>query len=161
MSSTLKILKETAGPKMTISLVGHIDGSSDYSSVSYDGVKELVIDFSGIQFINSLGIQKWVKFMAGIPSDIRIVFHKCPPRIVNQLNLFADFTAKKPVHFSSFQAPYYCEKCDESRDVLLEEGKHFSKAQVTSPSQACPKCGSTMELDAIADKYFSFLKRAA
>ncbi|MEZ4752007.1 MAG: hypothetical protein R3B54_15655 [Bdellovibrionota bacterium] len=159
MSQALTIVKDLRDGLLSANLVGHIDAGSDYSPLQFAGVTQLHLNFKGITLINSAGIQKWVKFMQSIPATIAITFEECPPNIVNQCNLFANFTGGKKVKFQSFQAPFFCETCDDSVDILLQTDQVLSGGKVTIPEPPCPKCQSKMDFDGIEDKYFLFLTR--
>ncbi len=158
-ASSLTIVKNVSGGALMVSFVGQIDAGADYSSLQFTGVSKAVFNFQGINLINSAGIQKWVKFMESLPDELNIVFEVCPASIVNQINLFANFTGGKKVEFTSFIAPFFCEKCDEENDMLLKAKDIVSHGDVTVPTPPCPTCGTTMEFDSIEDKYFAFLKK--
>lgn len=159
MSQALTIVKDLRDGVLSAILVGHIDAGSDYSPLQFDGVTSLILNFKGISLINSAGIQKWVKFMQSIPSTVALTFEECPPNIVNQCNLFANFTGGKKVKFTSFQAPFFCESCDEAVDILLQTDQVLVNGTVTIPEPPCPTCKAKMDFDGIEDKYFLFLTR--
>jgi hypothetical protein len=161
MASTIE--QTTSGKKAVLALRGPIDEGSDYTAAQWQGVEEVTFDFSGVTLINSTGLQRWIKFLEGIPAGVRIAFARCPVRVVNQINMFPGFLAGRSVQIESFYASYYCEACDKSSDVLLETGKDFKVkgAAVGAPARACPDCKTEMEFDGIEKKFFLFLRTAA
>lgn len=159
MASVLEVEQAVNGGKSIVKFKGHISEESDYSSVKFDGVQALLFDVDGITLINSIGIQKWIKFMASIPSTIQLAIARCPLRIINQINLFPDFFAKKPVAYLSFYVPYFCEKCDDSRSLLIE-AQTIKPQAPAAPPMKCPTCSSAMNFDGIENKFFAFMKSA-
>ena len=80
---------------------------------------------------------------------------ECSYAVVNQLNIIADFFPEKHnVKVLSFYAPYYSEEQDQSFEVLLDSGKHFSdKENLKAPKVKSPKPGEEAEFDEIESKY--------
>lgn len=139
---------------------GAITEYSQFTAPTCDGVTHAVFDFSGIHFINSVGIQRWIRFISGFPESIAIEFVKCPARIINQINTFPAFLGKRKVNVATFYAPYVCSACNESVSVLMASDDckpGFLKFDV--PESACPKCGNRLAFDGIERKFFLFLKR--
>ena len=153
---SLKVAISEEPPRQVASLSGRMDGSADYSAVLGSGTSHLVLDFAGIQLIDSVGIQAFAKFMAGISPSVKLEFRRCSVRIINQMNMFKGFCGGKSVYVESFFAPYYCEACDESGDYLLAAKSLTSTDR--SPEMACPTCKNVMEFDGMEVKYLSFLK---
>lgn len=156
--SSLVLGQSRDGDTLRLTLKGQIDEDADYGSVKAAGVRRIVFDFEGVKLINSTGIQRWIKFLQGLPSDAEVVFSRCAIRVVTQINLFPGFLGGRPVKVESFYAPYFCEACDSSCDVLLETARHSVDASMTkAPKMQCPKCGGAAEFDGIEKKYFLFL----
>lgn len=79
----------------------------------------LDVDFSGIDVINSMGLQKWITIIAEKKLAIRYI--NCPVWQVVQLNIMKDFL-KFGASVKSFQAPFHCEDDDTPLVYLLEVG---------------------------------------
>lgn len=158
---SLQMNQKTQVGKTAIALVGQIDENSDYSTVSFAGVKEAVFNFEGVSLINSTGLQRWVKFMESIPASVSLSFEKCPVRVIGQINMFPGFLAGRSVTITSFFAPYYCEACDRSSHVLLDRKTHFAAPGQGAPETRCEKCNGAMEFDGIEKKFFLFLQSRA
>ena len=158
MSTKLQITVCQDDQTVTSLMTGPMDAHADYSVIPVVGVRQLNLDFSGITLIDSVGIQNWLKFATSIPAAVAVEFHKCPVRVISQLNLFQGFSGNRPVKIRSFFAPYYCDGCDESRDYILEiEASGLSAANLRAPAKDCATCHAAMEFDGIEKKYFQFL----
>jgi hypothetical protein len=165
MDAELTITKNVVDGRMHVMLAGRIDERAQFGAFDAAGQASVVFDFSGITLVNSLGIQAWGRFMKGLPPALKIGFHRCPLRIVNQINLFPGFLGGRKVVFISFYAPYRCSGCNASESVLLKAkdclvAKGGAKAY-GAPARACHKCSKPMEFAAIEEKYFMFLNRGA
>ncbi len=142
-----------------LTLSGQIDEAADYGKIDLRGLKRIAFDFEKIKLINSTGLQRWIKFLGGIDPKVEIAFVRCAIRVITQINMFPGFTAGRTVKIESFFAPYFCEACDKSQDLLLERDKHFpDPAKVVAPKMQCQKCTGPAEFDGIEKKYFIFLK---
>ena len=160
--SDLLVTKISDGPVTRFLLEGKIDETSDYSEIARAHGDHLVLDFDKVTLINSSGIQKWIQFLRGLPSTIKVDFDNCPLRIINQMNLIPAFVGDRKIVPLSFYAPYYCEKCDDSKYIRMVTAKEFAdRNNVEAPPKNCPECNSPMEFDGIEKKYFMFLKRTA
>lgn len=158
---TSLIIEQTADGQdgAVVSLTGQIDEAADYSTVKLQGVKRVAFDFEKIKLINSTGLQRWIKFLESIDKGTQVAFVRCAIRVVTQINMFPGFMAGKAVKVESFFAPYFCEACDKSQDLLLERAKHFPDlSKIVAPKMKCLKCGGPAEFDGIEKKYFIFLK---
>lgn len=158
---SLQLTQKTQTGKTVITLVGQIDENSDYTAVNFAGVREATFNFEGVSLINSTGLQRWVKFMESIPASITVSFERCPVRVIGQINMFPGFLAGRSVAITSFFAPYYCEPCDRSSHVLLDQASSAARAEDGAPDLKCEKCGGGMEFDGIEKKFFLFLKSRA
>ena len=162
MGGHLGIQQEMADGVLNIAFDGKIDDDSDYSPLIFDGVQKAVFNFEGVKLINSSGIQKWIKFFEAIPDSVVLEFIRCPLRIITQINLVPGFLCNRSVDISTFFAPYYCEECDESTNIMLETKSAFPDLNdINAPEMRCESCNSEMEFDGIEKKYFIFLKRKA
>jgi hypothetical protein len=99
--------------------------------------------------------------MKGLSAGLKIGYHRCPLRIVNQINLFPGFLGGRKVVFISFYAPYRCAGCGASETALLKAKDCLTPAKVYgAPARNCAKCSVPMEFAAIEEKYFMFLNRS-
>ncbi len=144
---------------LLVKLSGQIDEDADYAPVRTAGVKRVAFDFEKIKLINSTGLQRWIKFLAAIDPATEVAFVRCSIRVITQINMFPGFLAGRKVRLESFFAPYFCEACDSSCDILLDRQGHFpDPAKASAPKMLCPRCHGPAEFDGIEKKYFLFLK---
>jgi hypothetical protein len=149
--------KEEAGT-LRLTLSGQIDEAADYSPVAHQGKKRIEFDFEKVGFINSTGLQRWIKFLQAIAPETVVAFTRCSIRVVTQLNMFPGFLAGRKVAIDSFFAPYFCEACDQACELLLDVKKHQADLMAArAPKQQCPRCKKDAEFDGIEKKYFLFL----
>lgn len=148
-----------------------LEDKGDYTLVYFKGVinedfqcDDLLVrlkgnstfDFGEVTAINSCGIREWVKFVHKL-THVELLLVNCPIPIVKQLSLISNFKGEGKV--KSFYAPYFCEKCDEGFNKLLEVDRDFKdKKSIKSPSFKCETCGEEMIFDSIERVYFSFLE---
>ena len=91
--------------------------------------------------ISSFGIREWVDFVthgeqAGASS---IVLIECAPKVVDQLNMVANFAGGGRVF--SFYAPFRCDYCDSEHRVLLQVDKDFEAIKsMKLAERPCPSC---------------------
>jgi hypothetical protein len=157
--NSLTITSKRDGKALRLTLSGQIDEAADYSPVQPGDAKTVIFDFEGIKLINSTGLQRWIKFLAGLPKDVETVFARCSIRVVTQINMFPGFVAGRKVKIESFFAPYFCEACDGACDILVDATQHGSAlTSFKAPKMKCPKCAGDAEFDGIEKKYFLFLQ---
>lgn len=157
--TSLKFERRPAGDTMTLVLSGQIDEQADYGGVGPNGAKKVVFDFEHVKLINSTGLQKWIRFLEGIDPKVEMHFARCAIRVVNQINMFPGFVAGRTVKIDSFFAPYFCESCDQSCDILLDSSINAAELSAgKAPKAKCPRCKGVAEFDGIEKKYFLFAK---
>jgi hypothetical protein len=160
---------EAAPPKLTIEkfgdggitclkFVGTIDESFDGKKIarSADG-HTLVLDLGGVKKISSFGIREWVDFVGTACKHVQqLVLIECAPKVVDQLNMVANFTAGGRVF--SFYTPFRCDYCDSEHRVLLDVAKDFEAIRAMKlADRPCPSCKESMYFDEDGSTYFSYL----
>lgn len=160
MSQVLEIQQLDNGTTRCVKLIGAMIEAVPYGVIDPGQAEVVEFDFAGVTMINSKGIQLWKDFMRGLSGNTRIVYVRCPLKVVNQLNLFPGFKGGKAVDVASFYAPYFCEFCDKPHSNLIVTARDFPGGRVGNPPAAnCPSCSKPMDFDGNAQKYFLFLKR--
>ena len=148
----LKIDKKTEGSKLIINLDGVIDEDVNFEEILNTSQKEYVFNFDKITMINSCGIREWINFLEKL-GKVKIMYQRCPQIVIEQMNITQGFLGKN-CKVESFYAPYYCEKTDVEKKVLLKTSDiKNGKAPSVKNDQ-----GDEMEFDAIEEQYFGFLK---
>lgn len=119
----------------------------------------LVIDLSGVKRISSYGIAEWSNFIRHVSKRVETVYLvACSPKVVDQLNLVADFAGSARVH--SFLAPYRCEHCDAEsvRLVQLDSDWEMIRSQ-NLPDFPCGTCGTVYTFDENPAVFLSYVTR--
>ncbi len=143
---------------LLLMLVGDIDEEAVFPSLK-NLTGEIYIDLKSVSSINSIGIRAWILWF-GEMASVKFNFINCPKAMVMQMNMVEGFLPQG-AQVKTLQVPFYCENCDEEKDIVFEVGKEiqiqggqillkFDKDRVCGP-------GCEPELDVNESKYFRFL----
>jgi hypothetical protein len=114
----------------------------------------VVIDLIGIERVNSIGIHRWVTAIGPLSERHRVALERIPYPFVLGANAVANLFGNAQV--LSCLAPYFCDRCGESRtEVVLTEEVVATGA---APARSCTTCGTALSFDEL-DTYFRFLRR--
>ncbi|MBU1068098.1 hypothetical protein KJ975_00885 [Myxococcota bacterium] len=155
--SRLEVRKVVEDKIIALQFNGTIDESFNAKQIA-EGIKDvLIVDLSGVRRISSFGIREWLEFLKIANEKCEsIYFIKCPPRLIDQFNMVANFGGKGRI--LSFFAPYHCDYCERDDSVLLEVADHFETIKDKKiPDQPCEKCGNAEYLDEDPESFLSFL----
>lgn len=164
MDDRIAISQTRNGDQMTLALTGNLNENAEFPQLDVNGVREVVLDLSGIKMLNSVGLRSWLLWIKTFAQKTGLVFVNCPRHVVDQMNILDGFL---PTHarVDSFFVPYFCESCDATESILARRGQDFmegtadTREGVTLPDERpCPHCQKPMEMDVLRDRYFSFLK---
>jgi anti-anti-sigma regulatory factor len=149
MSSTDFTYRVSERPdEISIAVAGTLDEASEMPIPDVRG-RRVVIDAQGVTRANSMGVRAWVEMMTELSARSRdIVVMKVPAVLVTQASMISTFFGSAQIH--SFMSPWVCLNCDNSLEQL-----HGGNDPVPQ-SVACPKCGSTMELDWDRESFLAF-----
>ncbi len=155
----LKIDKFADGHHVCLKFSGTID--EDFDGKKLAGTvkaKTLVLDLAEIRKISSFGIREWVDFINNIEKNCeRVILLECAPKVVDQLNMVANFAGEKGMVFS-FYAPYRCDYCDSDSAVLMQVDSDWDVIKSMKPSERpCGSCGELEYFDEDPTTYFSFI----
>ena len=116
--SPLAIDRFADGRLTCLKLAGTIDESFDGKRLAATvDAATLVLDVGEIRKISSFGIREWVDFIGAIAArGVAIYLVECAPKVVDQLNMVANFAGSGRVY--SFYLPYHCDYCDRDDLVL-------------------------------------------
>jgi hypothetical protein len=154
----LAIERFEAGGIACLKLTGTIDegfeGKRLGAAVTGDA---LVLDLGGVRKISSFGIREWVDFVGAAGKQVQALYLiECAPKVVDQLNMVANFTGGGRVF--SFYAPFRCDYCDSEHRVLLQVDRdHEAIRAMKLPERPCPSCGEGMYFDEDGATYFSYV----
>ncbi len=151
-----KIFSNNENKKLVV-FSGAINEEASLPNLSDFKDSPLFIDLEGVNFINSLGIRKWMRWLDSI-EGFEIAFLRVPPVFIDQVNIVAGFLPEGGKVLSFF-VPYVCEKCDSESLQLYSEGREFTnnKGAMEAVQVFCDDCKSGMDLSPVADRYFKFL----
>ena len=154
----LSIEKFADGGITCLRFSGVIDESFDGKKAarSADG-ETLVLDLGGVKKISSFGIREWVDFItAACKVAKQTWFIECAPKVVDQLNMVANFAGTGRV--ISFYAPFRCDYCDSEHRVLFDVGRDFDAIRTMKVAdRPCPSCKEAMYFDDDGATYFSYV----
>jgi hypothetical protein len=144
------------GDRMVVQLRGEINENADFTELKRQLRGEVMLLLDGITRINSCGVREWVNFVRELEEVGSLVFARCAPTVVMQLNAIYNFRGRARVQ--SFLAPYVCEPCRVDEYRLLDVAEHFPNRSSTNvPSFPCPRCGRAMQFDELPERYLAFL----
>jgi hypothetical protein len=151
----LKYRVERRNGSTWLALMGHITEAADFTSLK-SLPAPLVIDLSGVDRINSLGVRGWIDFVHEVEATGHtLAFEKAPPIIVGQMSMILNFMGNSRVN--SVLTPYVCPKCSTEHLELVDVGEgrqpHFAT------SMPCPKCKAEMEFDDVLEMYTELFVR--
>ena len=117
----------------------------------------LVLEMSGVTFINSLGVRDWIRFQqAAQQQRIDVELRRVAEPIVHQLNMIVATRGGSRV--TSFFAPYACDACGREDSLLIDAVAHRERlSRLDPPPQTCSECGAQMAFNDFPERYFSFL----
>lgn len=148
-----------AADRMVVQLRGEINENADFTELRRQLRGHVLLLLDGITRINSCGVREWVNLMRGLSVD-SLVFARCAPTVVAQLNAICNFRGVATVQ--SFLAPYVCEVCHIDEYKLLDVDEHFPARvgigrERHAPAFRCARCGGVMVFDDLAERYLAFL----
>jgi anti-anti-sigma regulatory factor len=154
----LSIEKFADGQIACLKFAGTIDESFEGKKLGASVTGDtLVLDLGGVKKISSFGIREWVDFATAASKQVRsMVLIECSPKVVDQLNMVANFAGGGRVF--SFYAPFRCDYCDSEHRVLLQVDKdHETIKSMKLAERPCPSCKEGMYFDEDGATYFSYL----
>lgn len=158
MKEPLKI-QVTGKDHMVVRLIGPISETSDLSTVRLPPHMPVELDLAGVTSINSVGIRIFRDWATKV-SNATFHISYAPKVIIDQLNMITGMLPKQ-ARVISFYVPYFSEESGEERNVLYLTGEHYRLVNgdvsvddlVVKDSK-----GGLMEMDAMPERYFRFLK---
>lgn len=153
---SLLVNSEHTSEGVIYSFEGVIDEQFDHKKVAIDRFQPIILNLSGIQKLNSIGVREWILLMRKISeqSQQTVTFRECSIELVDQINMIPEVLAEGVVE--SFQAPYFCDCGNETSKLLISDDVYINGCIKPPPEFDC-ECGSKLEFDAIEECYFQFL----
>jgi CheY-like chemotaxis protein len=147
------------GDALQVALRGDITERTEFTALREQlGQREIVFDLSGVRYMNSTGIRRWVEFLESLGDKASYSFVRCSVGFTAQLSLVDRAAGHGRV--VSFMAPYRCEVCDRESEHLIRAVdlvRPAGKSLPDTPRFECPTCGEALELDELPERFFAFL----
>lgn len=156
--SPLAVERMVDGRLTCLKLSGTIDESFDGKRLAATvDATTLVLDLGGVRKISSFGIREWVDFVGAVGARrVAIYLVECAPKVVDQLNMVANFAGSGRVY--SFYLPYHCDYCDHDDRVLWQVDRDHEALRAGKPPQrACGHCGELQYFNEDPVTYLSYL----
>lgn len=157
MSLSYRIEKNTSEARLF--LTGRIDEDSGvlFAKISEEVSFPLIINFKGVEMINSCGVREWIGFIRPLSRQKKISFEECTPVIVSQINMLPSF--KGTATIKSLYTSYACDDCASNELYLFELGKNMpTRVTQELPAVSCKSCGSRMEMEEDQEEVFYWLE---
>lgn len=117
----------------------------------------LALDCRGVDMINSVGARLWDGFIAKVTLRGPVELHNCSAFFADYANLVPSMVDGCIVR--SFCAPYRCDKCDRSEELLFQAADVRS-GRATLGQKPCTSCGGVLMPDVAPDSFLEFLDHA-
>jgi hypothetical protein len=152
---SLVIERSSNDGTMTLTLRGAIDENAELGSMPKVDADVVIIDMTGVDRINSVGINRWLPVMRELSAGRRVhvvrLSYAASLQAANITNLFGSAV------IDSCLAPYYCAGCGATPTLEVTAKEYAASNQ--PPARACPSCQAPLEFDEL-EEYLSFLSRS-
>ncbi len=155
-------LVELADGTLQVFLQGEFREHTDFTRLADRLAGRVQFDLSGVSYLNSAGVRKWVDFLRQIEDKVDgYAFVRCSVAFVNQASMVPEVLGRGQV--VSFKAPYACDDCDLEEERLLQTAALVMEERWPPdlPSFACPRCGGDLLFDDLPARFFAFLAPVA
>jgi serine/threonine protein kinase/anti-anti-sigma regulatory factor len=152
-----EIRKEAIGDAVLLHVSGIIDEA--FRGFEAPRVSTLVLDLAGLTRMTSYGVRQWMRAREALPETIQHLYYiNCPPFFVDQLNMVLGFGGNGRV--VTAMAPFACTSCGKELQALVDVLREHDGLVVGKVGErTCPECGGKMELEELAETFFSFVKQ--
>ena len=160
-----KITFEKKEDQITVKIIGEISATTEFPKLETVSDKSkilLLLDEAG--YVNSSGIQGWIRWLQEIQKlapNAKFMIQMLPANFAKLSSNIRDFFPKQS-KVESFVAPYFCEKCNTSFNVIFKKGSNWQSewtgAELVQKisTAACTCCGTTAEIDTPVEAYQNF-----
>jgi serine/threonine protein kinase len=150
---SVSISTERTGEVVCLHLDGVIDERFDASGLLMQLGRSSILDLAGIKRITSFGVRRWSEGFGELQPDVKNLYLvRCPPCVVDQLNMVLNFAGRARV--LSVSANGYCEKCSDDRLLSVDL---FGAEPLKQLARAiCPECKSPLQLEQDPQQFLRF-----
>ena len=148
----------TDGNVTCLRFSGTIDESFDGKRLaSTIKTSVLILHMAEVVRVSSFGIREWADFLKAVERGAdSILMVECSPRVVDQINMVANFAGKGRVY--SFQAPYRCDFCDRDWSERFLIDRDGASIRSFKPREAsCDTCGREAYFDEDPVSFFTVI----
>jgi hypothetical protein len=118
---------------------------------------DVVIDTTGVGFVNSTGMREWTRLIRALRARGTVTLEAVAEVLMAQMNLLSEF--RGAVRIASFHAGYVCPACGREATPLVDAVAHAAAlAALRPPAEPCPECGAAMELADYPERYLSIFQ---
>jgi predicted RNA-binding Zn-ribbon protein involved in translation (DUF1610 family) len=147
---------EVSGSRIV--LAGRIDDSATALGdlLTHVPVGDVVLDTSGVTFVNSIGMREWMRLVRAFRERGRVTFERVADVLITQMNLVPEF---KGADIASFHAQYLCPACGNELTPLVDVATHGPELRaMRAPKMPCPECGAATDLADFPERYLSLFR---
>jgi eukaryotic-like serine/threonine-protein kinase len=149
-TTMLKWENQDRGGESVFKLSGEITEEARLDSLA-DEIRPptVVLDLEGIRRINSLGVRDWLRMVSAIEAKgVSIVLERVSVPVVYNLVSISGFEGHGSIR--SVFAPYWCRRCDEEGQTLVQIGPGAAEL---ATAVECRRCRAPMELNDLPELY--------
>lgn len=141
-----------------VTIAGKLDDTVSLANIPPQVTGDVVIDTSGVTFVNSLGMREWILFLRALGErGSRVTLERVAAVLMTQMNLILE--AAEAASIVSFHAQYECPKCgNEVTPVVDAVANAAMLQQMQAPALPCPECGAAMELADFPERYLTIFR---
>lgn len=118
--------------------------------------KQVLIDFSAVEYFNSLGIRTWVNFLRILREDRKVAYEHCTMDFIQQINMMPALS--QGVEIQSFKADFACDSCGFEKTIDFTCGVSKAALMDEMSRQVCERCQSDLALEEDAESFLLFVK---
>lgn len=155
MSDEFKVQIKKNKDMCMVCLEGRLSTSFQFPEVNH--TKNIIIDCSALSSINSSGVKAWVHWTSTL-RRFNIFLENCPSFMVIQFGQVGGFLTDN-MTIGSFSVPYFSEATTETKNILFRKGAEYMDDGTINWPEVKDSNGNPMEVDAIEQQYFAFLRR--
>jgi len=138
---------------LTLKVGPHLTQDTVLREISHS---KMIVDFSGLTHVNSMGIKKWCEWLIRHQQAKQIWLVQVPYVLGRHLSVVKGMIEKN-VWIRSIYVPYFSEELKIRMDTLFVHGVHFDDNRVIMIPEVLDTENNDMEVDIRIDTYFMFL----
>lgn len=152
------ISEETYAGTKVISLAGTLSERFPKDDLARRMSGTVALDLKGVIRINSFGVRAWLDILSMSAGTLdKLYLLRCSSAVLIQIGMIRGFVGSARI--LSFEAPYLCEFCEHSFDVLFDLDRDRQAIQESCPRPvSCPRCTKQATFEDEPSHYMAFMK---